>query len=162
MSKSYDNGIFLSDSEAETIAKVQTMYTDPTKIRKNDPGHPETCPVFFFQRVFNTRESEGIAHRCRTGALGCVEDKQDMAKHLNAALAPIRERRRRYESSPGLIDEILQRGSERARPSRRRRWPKSRPRWGSVSSSAGTRRWLFPCAATLRAGSLPSSRTTDG
>jgi tryptophanyl-tRNA synthetase len=116
MSKSYDNGIFLSDSEAETIAKVQTMYTDPTKVRKNDPGHPETCPVFFFQRVFNTPESEGIAHRCRTGALGCVEDKQDMAKHLNAALAPIRERRRRYETSPGLIDEILQRGSERARP----------------------------------------------
>lgn len=115
MSKSYDNSILLADSEAETAAKVETMFTDPTKIRKNDPGHPETCPVFFFQRVFNASEADDIAHRCRTGALGCVANKQDMAMHLNAALAPIRERRRGLEANPKLVDEILREGSRRAR-----------------------------------------------
>ncbi len=115
MSKSYDNSILLADSDADTSAKVGSMYTDPTKIRKNDPGHPETCPVFFFQRVFNEAAADDIAHRCRSGALGCVEDKRDMAKHLNAALAPIRERRRHFETKPALIEEILEDGSKRAR-----------------------------------------------
>ncbi|HLW36893.1 MAG TPA: tryptophan--tRNA ligase [Candidatus Eremiobacteraceae bacterium] len=115
MSKSYDNSILLADSEAETNAKIKTMYTDPTKIRKNDPGHPETCPVFFFQRVFNEAAAEDIAHRCRSGALGCVEDKQDMAVHLNAALAPIRERRHYFAARPRELETILLEGTQRAR-----------------------------------------------
>ncbi len=115
MSKSYDNSILLADSDEETIAKVKTMFTDPEKIRKSDPGHPETCPVFFFHRVFNARAADDIAQRCRTGQLGCVEDKADMARHLNAALAPIRERRREIVSSrPTLVDETLAEGTRRA------------------------------------------------
>jgi tryptophanyl-tRNA synthetase len=115
MSKSYDNSILLADTEDETIAKVKTMFTDPEKIRKSDPGHPETCPVFFFHRVFNTAASDDIAHRCRSGLLGCVENKADMARHLNAALAPIRERRRKFAASPKLVEEILSDGTHRAR-----------------------------------------------
>jgi tryptophanyl-tRNA synthetase len=115
MSKSYDNGILLADSEAQTLAKVKTMFTDPAKIHKSDPGHPEICPVFFFQETFNASNAADIAHRCRTGMLGCVEDKADMAKHLNAALAPLRERRRMIEAKPSLIDEVLDDGNARAR-----------------------------------------------
>jgi tryptophanyl-tRNA synthetase len=115
MSKSYDNGILLADSEAQTLAKVKTMFTDPAKIHKNDPGHPEICPVFFFQETFNASNAADIAHRCRTGTLGCVEDKADMAKHLNAALAPLRERRRMIEAKPNLIDEVFEDGNARAR-----------------------------------------------
>lgn len=115
MSKSYDNSILLADSEEQTLAKVKTMFTDPEKIHKTDPGHPDTCPVFFYQRAFNASAADDIALRCRTGRLGCVEDKADMAKHLNAALAPIRERRRRFVASPKIIDEILGEGTKRAR-----------------------------------------------
>jgi tryptophanyl-tRNA synthetase len=114
MSKSYNNSILLADSEAETIAKVKTMFTDPEKIHKSDPGHPETCPVFFFHRVFNNAASDDIAVRCRTGRLGCVEDKADMVQHLNAALAPIRERRREIAASPKLVEEVLREGTRRA------------------------------------------------
>jgi len=114
MSKSYNNSILLADSEAETIAKVKTMFTDPEKVHKTDPGHPETCPVFFFHRVFNGAASEDIAVRCRTGKLGCVEDKADMVKHLNAALAPIRERRREIAASPKVVEEVLREGTRRA------------------------------------------------
>jgi tryptophanyl-tRNA synthetase len=114
MSKSYNNSILLADSEAETIAKVKTMFTDPEKIHKTDPGHPETCPVFFFHRVFNNAASDDIAVRCRTGRLGCVEDKADMVQHLNTALAPIRERRREIAASPKLVEEVLREGTRRA------------------------------------------------
>ena len=114
MSKSYDNSIMLADSEAETTAKVSKMFTDPEKIHKTDPGRPEICSVFFFQRIFNASKSESIAHRCRAGQLGCVENKADMAKHLNAALAPIREKRKHFEARPDLVEQILEEGTRRA------------------------------------------------
>jgi tryptophanyl-tRNA synthetase len=115
MSKSYNNSILLADSPEETTAKIKTMYTDPTKIRKTDPGHPETCPVFFFQQSYNGGGAPEIARRCRAGELGCVEDKADMARRLNAALAPIRERLRELAARPDRVDEILHEGTKRAR-----------------------------------------------
>jgi tryptophanyl-tRNA synthetase len=115
MSKSYDNSILLAESEEETRAKVKTMFTDPAKIHKTDPGHPETCPVFFFQRAFNPSAADEIAQRCRSGQLGCVEDKADMARHLNAALAPLRERRAALAAQPRLVEEVLAEGTRRAR-----------------------------------------------
>jgi len=115
MSKSYDNALMLADDDAATIAKVKDMFTDPEKIRKSDPGHPETCPVFFFQQIVNGPNAESIAHRCRAGQLGCVENKGDMAAHLNRFLAPIRERRREIEAKPGYVDEIIAEGTKKAR-----------------------------------------------
>ena len=115
MGKSYDNTLMLADDEAATIAKIKTMFTDPEKIRKSDPGHPETCPVFFFHQIVNGANAESIAHRCRAGQLGCVEDKADMAAHFNRYLAPIRERRRALEARPDEVDEIIAEGTKRAR-----------------------------------------------
>ena len=115
MSKSYNNSILLSDSEEETTAKVKEMFTDPTKIRKTDPGHPETCPVFFFHEIYNAGNAPDIAVRCRAGQLGCVENKADMAKHLNAALRPIRERWRDLAAKPAHIEEVMSEGTKRAR-----------------------------------------------
>ncbi|HET9341700.1 MAG TPA: tryptophan--tRNA ligase [Candidatus Eremiobacteraceae bacterium] len=115
MSKSYDNALMLADDDAATIAKVKDMFTDPEKVRKSDPGHPETCPVFFFQQIVNGPNAESIAHRCRAGQLGCVENKGDMAAHLNRFLAPIRERRREIEARAGYVDEIIAEGTKKAR-----------------------------------------------
>lgn len=138
MSKSYDNSILLADSEQTTSEKVKRMFTDPTKIHKTDPGHPETCPVFFFHEAFNAVAADGIAHRCRAGLLGCVENKADMAKHLNAALAPLRERRRGFEASPSLIDDILDEGSKRAREVARQTLEAVRAAMGLSGSLART------------------------
>ncbi|HLJ83210.1 MAG TPA: tryptophan--tRNA ligase [Candidatus Eremiobacteraceae bacterium] len=115
MSKSYDNGLMLAETAEQTVARVKTMYTDPTKVHKTDPGHPETCPVFFFQSAFNPSMAPDIARRCRAGEIGCVEDKADMARHLNAALAPLRERLREIEAKPQYVDEVLSDGTKKAR-----------------------------------------------
>lgn len=112
MSKSYDNAIYISDTPEQTTAKVRTMFTDPLKIRKNDPGHPEGCAVYGMLDVFG----QAVMHDdCTAGVIGCVECKMRLAKYLNDRLAPIRERRNELEAHPEKLDEILAAGAEKAR-----------------------------------------------
>ena len=115
MSKSYDNAIFIADDEATTTRKVRGMVTDPQKIRRGDPGRPEICPLFALWRFVNPLKVDGIAVECRSGALGCVQDKTDFAEQLNAYLRPVRERYALYENDPALVEQIVAEGTMRAR-----------------------------------------------
>ena len=115
MSKSYDNAIFISDDEETTTRKVRSMLTDPQKIRRGDPGRPEICPLFALWRFVNPLKLDGVAAECRSGALGCVQDKTDFAEQLNAYLRPVRERYALYDADPGLVERIVADGTLRAR-----------------------------------------------
>ena len=121
MSKSYNNAIFLSD-KAETVArKVSTMITDPQRIRRNDPGDPDVCNVFEFHKLYtDPYKVAAIDPDCRSAKIGCVECKKIMARNLNAALDPIRERRHYYEERPGEVEDIITDGSDRAREEARK------------------------------------------
>jgi len=112
MSKSYDNAIYIADSPEETIAKVRTMFTDPTKIHKTDPGHPEGCAVFNMQKAYGHTE---MHDDCEAGRIGCVECKMRLATFLNDRLAPIRARRAELVAHPEQLDAILASGAEKAR-----------------------------------------------
>jgi len=115
MSKSMGNTILLSDSPAEIEAKIKTAYTDPKKIRVNDPGDPDGCVVFAYHRAFNPAMAPEIETLCRGGQLGCVADKKNLAKILADQLAPFRERRRELEAKPERVREALRYGEEKAR-----------------------------------------------
>jgi tryptophanyl-tRNA synthetase len=115
MSKSYGNAILIGDDEATTTQKVRSMLTDPLKIRRGDPGRPEICPLFALWRFVNPLLLDSIAMGCRSGALGCVQDKSDFAEQLNAYLRPIRERYAAYRSDPALVDRIIAEGTRRTR-----------------------------------------------
>ena len=115
MSKSLDNAIYLSDSPEEIAAKVRTAYTDPKKIRANDPGNPDGCVVFAYHRAFNAANAPQIDADCRAGRLGCVANKKSLAAILAEQLRPFRERRRELEAHPERIREALKMGEERAR-----------------------------------------------
>jgi tryptophanyl-tRNA synthetase len=115
MSKSYDNAIFIGDDEETTTRKVRAMVTDPQKIRRRDPGRPEICPVFALWRFVNPLKVDGIAAECRSGALGCVQDKNDFAEQLNLYLRPVRERYAVYRNDPALVERIVAEGTRRAR-----------------------------------------------
>ncbi len=117
MSKSLGNTIFLADSPEEIAAKVKTAYTDPKKIRVNDPGNPDGCVVYAYHRAFNAGEADAIGAACRAGQLGCVADKRHLAEVLAGALEPIRERRRELTAHPERVREALREGEERARAS---------------------------------------------
>ncbi len=115
MSKSLNNAIYLSDNEDEVAQKIMQAKTDPARIHKDDPGHPEVCTVFHYHEAFNTEESDEIAEKCRAGTIGCVACKKRMAKQLNAFLEPMRERRKKYLENPELVDQILMEGTAKAR-----------------------------------------------
>jgi tryptophanyl-tRNA synthetase len=116
MSKSYGNAIFLSDPPEVVAAKVATMITDPQRMRKSDPGNPDVCNVYDFHKLYSPPEVVAqVNRRCRTADIGCVECKKLMAGHLNAFLEPMRERRRFYLERPGLMEEIITAGSDKAR-----------------------------------------------
>lgn len=116
MSKSYGNTILMSDSEAEVRGKLKTMVTDPARVRRDDPGDPEVCPVFDLHKVFSIEVTQAeAAEGCRTAGIGCIECKGWLADGVVGALAPMQERRRRYEGEPGLVEEILEAGAQRAR-----------------------------------------------
>ncbi len=115
MSKSYDNAIYLSDTAEETFQKVRSMFTDPLKIYKKDPGHPDTCPVFALHNIYSKGETEEISTVCKAGELGCVDCKKRLTANLNDTLAPIRERRVYFQENPDKLNEILAAGSDKAR-----------------------------------------------
>lgn len=116
MSKSYNNDICIADSEKETIAKVSKMFTDPQKLRKNDPGRPDICPVFALHRLYSTPEELAeIERTCKTGELGCVADKKHLAKNINNALSSIRERRHELEKDLDYVNDVLADGAAKAR-----------------------------------------------
>ena len=118
MHQSYGNSIALGDTEEETKAKIMNMYTDPTRIHATDPGHVEGNPVFTYLEVFDPDVSlvADLKDRYRKGTVGDVAVKRHLVEVMNQALKPIRERRAELLNRPEQVAEIIQAGTERARP----------------------------------------------
>jgi len=116
MGKSLGNAIYLSDSEEEVSKKVMSAITDATKIRKDDPGHPDGCMVYYYHNLFTDKDRcKFICEECKRGGRGCVDCKKELAANINAFLAPIREKRKYYEERPELVDKILKEGTAKAK-----------------------------------------------
>jgi tryptophanyl-tRNA synthetase len=116
MSKSYNNAITLSESDADIRAKTKVMVTDPARKRRTDPGNPDVCPVYDWHKLFSSPPTlEWSANGCRTAGIGCIECKSAMADNLIKWIEPVRARRLEFEKDPAKILQILSRGSDRAR-----------------------------------------------
>ena len=126
MSKSLGNCIYLSDEADDIRKKVMSMFTDPNHLRVEDPGQVEGNPVFIYLDAFSRPEhfaeflpeyqnlDELKAHYSR-GGLGDVKVKKFLNNVLQAELAPIRERRKMWESRIEDVYDLLRAGSEKAR-----------------------------------------------
>lgn len=126
MSKSLGNCIYLSDTEEDTKKKVMSMFTDPTHLRREDPGHVEGNPVFTYLDAFCKDEyfaeylpdyknlDELKAHYQR-GGLGDMVVKKFLNNVIQTELRPIREKRNDWEKRLPDVYEILKQGTAKAR-----------------------------------------------
>lgn len=115
MSKSYNNTIALSDNPDIVKKKVMSMVTDPARIRKTDPGHPEVCSVFSYHKIFSDKELVGIENDCRNGEIGCVACKKKLAENVAEIMTPIYDKRQEWVNRTDDIKEIINEGNKKAR-----------------------------------------------
>lgn len=116
MSKSYRNTIDLAEDWKTTEKKVRTMPTDPARVRRNDPGTPEKCPVWALHCVYsNADERQWVQEGCTTGSIGCLDCKRVLLHHLEEELQPIRQRREEIVKHQDELRDIVRVGNEKAR-----------------------------------------------
>ena len=119
MSKSLNNGIYLSDDMDTLQKKVMSMYTDPDHIKIEDPGKIDGNMVFHYLDVFgrseDMREITIMKEHYQQGGLGDVKTKRYLLEILERELGPIRERRVEFSKDMGAVYTMLQKGSEKAR-----------------------------------------------
>jgi len=116
MSKTLGNVIEIREDMDSLSKKVMSMFTDPTKIHLSDSGHPLSCPVYLYDKVFSKdRNLDEIKAACEQGHLGCVSHKKMLLKDLKNFLSQIQERRRYFEERLPLIKESILSGTAFAR-----------------------------------------------
>lgn len=117
MGKSFNNDIKISDTAEVTAKKVMTAITDRSRLRKDDPGHPDECEVVFkYWKIFgNEEEIATVASECKAGKRGCADCKRQLGAKINARMAEIREKRKYYEEHIDLVKQIIEEGSAKAR-----------------------------------------------
>ena len=116
MGKSLGNALYLVDTREIVKEKVMLAKTDPARIKKDDPGHPEVCAVYYYHNLFTDKEEcKNICAECKAGKRGCVACKRQLIDSINKTLDPIREKRAYYEARPNEVKEILFSGTDRAR-----------------------------------------------
>jgi len=115
MSKSYNNTINLSDSDAEIKKKISTMITDPKRVKLSDPGSPDECNVFSYYAMFAPELKAEVRDCCKGAKRGCTECKKILGDHLVNWLKDFHKRRDEFSKDKKKIIKILEDGSLKAR-----------------------------------------------
>ncbi len=127
MSKSLGNCIYLSD-DPKTVKKQVNgkMFTDPTHLRIEDPGHIEGNVVFTYLDALCTdghfaeylpayANLEEMKDHYRRGGLGDGVCKKFLIQVLEETLAPIRAERAKWAADIDTVYDILKEGTRKAR-----------------------------------------------
>ena len=116
MSKSLGNHLGVEETPEERWAKLAPAVTDAARARRKDPGEPDRCNVYSWHGCFSPPDSLAwVEDGCRTAGIGCFDCKRRLAEHMEAALAPIRDRAAELAARQARVREILAAGAERCR-----------------------------------------------
>ncbi len=117
MGKSFNNDIKISDTAEVTAKKVMSAITDRSRMRKDDPGHPDECEIAFkYWKIFgSSNEVNTVKEECEKGLRGCADCKRQLGAKINERMTEIREKRKYYEQNPKLVIDILNQGADKAR-----------------------------------------------
>lgn len=114
MSKSYNNTIPLFEGGANALrASVMRIVTD-----SRAPGEAkdaESSHLYTLYRAFATQAESAAFRKQLEEGMGWGDAKQALYEHLEALLAPMREKYFDLIANPGRIEDILQAGAARAR-----------------------------------------------
>jgi len=117
MSKSYNNCIELSQDSETLKRKVFSMFTDPARRRRNDPGHPYVCNVFDYYSIFAPEKKSQVFQECKVAKRGCRECKGELVKILEEFIAPRRVAKMKILKKKNYLRDILDEGRDKARKS---------------------------------------------
>jgi len=113
MSKSYGNTIDIFGNEKHLKKQIMGIMTDSTPVE--DPKEPEGNTIFQLYSLFaNSKEIENMADAFRAGGMGYGDAKKMLFEKANTFLTPFREKREQLLEHPKKIEEILERGAEKA------------------------------------------------
>ena len=116
MSKSYNNMIPLREEPNTVNKNIRTMTTDPARVRRNDPGNPDVCPVYKLHEIYSDEETKSwVREGCTSAGIGCIDCKNPLIDAVLEEQQPIRERAQQYEDNPDLVKGIVAEGCEKAR-----------------------------------------------
>jgi tryptophanyl-tRNA synthetase len=116
MSKSYGNGIDLGESVESTRKKIMGAVTDPARKRRQDPGNPEVCGIFYLHKIYSDEATcQWVDTNCRTAGIGCVDCKKKLLERLEPEQERMREKREALLASPKDLDDLVQLGNQKAR-----------------------------------------------
>ncbi len=116
MSKSYNNGLALIEDEKVLRSTLLKMPTDPSRVRRDDVGNPDVCPVFELHKLFSSEETKTWAREgCVTAGIGCADCKLGLFNHINAFMEKPRARQKELLNDPTELDSIIEAGCDRAR-----------------------------------------------
>ncbi|MFH1782250.1 MAG: tryptophan--tRNA ligase [Candidatus Omnitrophota bacterium] len=114
MSKSYGNFIALGDTEDAIKKKCFQMFTDPKRIKLNDPGHPEECNLYSYFKLFKEDAAKEVHEYCAKAKKGCTGCKKDLAVIISDYLSDIRKKREKLLKDKDTLLGILKEGTEKA------------------------------------------------
>jgi tryptophanyl-tRNA synthetase len=116
MSKSYGNSIDLGEPADSTTKKIMGAVTDPARKRRQDPGNPDVCGIFYLHKIYSTPETIGWVDReCRVAGIGCVDCKRKLLERLLPEQEKMRERREKLLARPQEVEELVELGNSKAR-----------------------------------------------
>ena len=114
MSKSYQNCIVLDEDDKALEDKVVSMFTDPQRQRKADPGHPDVCNVFDTYSIFCPEKKQEVHDWCVNATTGCRDCKMSLAKILKDFIGPYREKKQELLKKKSYIKDIIEDGRKKA------------------------------------------------
>ncbi len=115
MSKSLNNHIGLLEDSDSIWKKLKTAKTDPARLRLKDKGDPAKCNIFSLHTFFTPENERGqCAEGCRTAAIGCIDCKKVLHKHIMKVLDPIREKAQALQNDRDYVLDVLDEGCKRA------------------------------------------------
>ena len=116
MSKSYGNGLELTEDPKTLSKKVKAMPTDPQRVRREDKGNPARCNVFNYHKIFSSESDRiWVTEGCESAGIGCGDCKARLLENIEKLIAEPRERKKELLNNSKRIDEIIRAGNEKAR-----------------------------------------------